>query len=597
MDINHLKLLSKSYKKSLIFLILCISFLVFFDWDWCRPALERYLSTKSHRVVKASSFDIEFSWILKPTIRVKDVYIENAAWSDKRPFINAKEIAITFSGLATIFEDKHVVSEIYLSDAEVNLESLEDGLRNWRLTKPNYKGPGKYKIRALRANRSTIHFNNRAVKLNGVMVVSPSLNQATEAALKDKQKLSNTVAVKGVYRDIKFDILAFTPELITIQETKVLFPIKGELSTPNTHIAINGNVADVYIDQLFDGNINISGKSFADAFTLVKLPFAKGPHFDLSSTLHKSGNVYQFTNMMGKLGSSDFKGSFSYTKSETQPSITGVISSESIHLNDIPTYISNGHSKFLKNGNMDLSYKAGHLIEKNLPKISDLEISVKLKNGYLSADDVTGKIDKGGFQADFILDSTKSPRIASANVKIQQIPINSLLNSTYQGKILAPLSGNIVLKGEGESFSQILKTLSGDLFLRLGGGVVSSKLDAKLGLDFGKMFWLSIKGDKNIPLKCGVLKGQLKNGVSNNILIIFETAETALNGKGSVDFLNRQVDLTLTHETKKSKLLSLSSPMYVHGPLLKPKVDLKPRLAQPNKNAEGKTEIQRCASS
>jgi AsmA family protein len=599
MDIHHLKLSLEPHKKSLICLILSISFILVFDWDWCRPALERYLSHRSHRIVKATSLNVELSWTLKPTIRVKNVYVENAAWSDKRPFINAKEIAITFSGLKTIFDEKHVVSEIYLSDAEVNLERLEDGLRNWRLTQPNYKGSGNYKLLSLRANRSIIRFNNRAIKFNGVMAIRPALNQADEALFKDAQKLSNVIEFKGNYRNIKFDGLALTSELLTFQKTKILFPIQGHLNTPHTHIVIKGNVGDVYLDQLFDADVKVTGESIAEVLSLIKLPPTPSRNYDFNAHLLKSGDNYHATNIQGKVGDSDIKGSLHYDRSDKHPSITGSISSQTINLNDIPTFrhksTSESTSEFFRNGNIVLSYKIDQLIGNKLPKLSNLNIPIDFKNGYLRADSVTGTVDTGKFKGNFIVDSTKSPRVASSYLEIHQIPINSLLiNSKYQGKIFAPLSGKIELQGEGESIAQISKTLSGNLLLTLGEGRISSKLDAKLGLDFGQLFWLSIKGDKNTHVNCGVLKGYFKKGVFSNTQMIFETAETSLNGHGSVDFLHDRIDLTLIHETSRSKLLSLSSPIHVHGAIRNPTIDLQP---DSRRSREDKSAIQRCASS
>ena len=115
-------------------LILFVLWLLF-DWNWFRPALIDYVSEKSHRTISVSDLDVDFSWSLQPTIKLRDLHIENASWAKNqgaKPLIAVKEITFTFATFRMLFAEKRVISLISMSDGEVNLEKLENGLRNWR---------------------------------------------------------------------------------------------------------------------------------------------------------------------------------------------------------------------------------------------------------------------------------------------------------------------------------------------------------------------------------------------------------------------------------------------------------------------------------
>ena len=116
-----------------------------FDWNWFRHPLERYLSESSHREVRIGDLHVDLGWSLEPTVRVRDVFIENASWADKRPAAVAGEASFTFS-LKSLWEGRPVISRLVLMDAQLDLERQADGLRNWRLRHPEDRGPGQIKV-------------------------------------------------------------------------------------------------------------------------------------------------------------------------------------------------------------------------------------------------------------------------------------------------------------------------------------------------------------------------------------------------------------------------------------------------------------------
>ncbi len=79
-----------------------VMIILLFGGKLLKPALEHYVSYKSHRIVKADEMQLEFSRSLRPTIKFRNLYIQNAPWSSQmqssqRPLVSAREISFSFA--------------------------------------------------------------------------------------------------------------------------------------------------------------------------------------------------------------------------------------------------------------------------------------------------------------------------------------------------------------------------------------------------------------------------------------------------------------------------------------------------------------------
>jgi len=136
---------------------------VAFDWNLLRPRLEQYLAEKSHRSVRIGDLQVSLSASLDPTLRLRRVRIDNAAWADARPFIDAGELRATFL-LSSLIDRRPVISRLVLIDADVDFERRADGLRNWRLIRPEDRGPTRVRLMSIEAIRSKIRFAHRGLE-------------------------------------------------------------------------------------------------------------------------------------------------------------------------------------------------------------------------------------------------------------------------------------------------------------------------------------------------------------------------------------------------------------------------------------------------
>ena len=606
------------HKKQLVILTAVFVFGLFiylFNWDWLRPSLVSYVSQKSGRQIQLGRLDVKFSGLLNPTIKLENLYISNATWSDSKPLITAKKIAFTFNAAQFISNSHGRIVHISMADTEINLERLRDGLRNWRLLKPNYKGLGKYIVLSLTAERSLIKFRNHALDLDLTAVISPSLasdNKSTDFKSTDSKNkntktqipltptLPNKITLSGNYLKSPFNGIVFSEPRMTFQRTQQLFNVNGYINQAKNRISVSGKIGDVIKNQLVDADIEFSGNIFSIVNLIRMTELAGQDTFSLSTHLLKQDTQYQFTHFAGKFSGSDLNGDLSYFYNQKAPKLSGRFLSESLdvryildlfkRLKKTDTGLYNHFSLVdnLKKSETDLRLSVKKMKNINPFELSPLNVNVTGQSGKFDVDikgsRIYGSKLSGNASLDFKEESPR-PELANSNsthtnlsrtnstkiqaqIVVDRLQIAKLLNSTdLDDKLSAPMDIKANLYSSGDSFARITKGLSGNAEMTIRKGFISNKLDAKLGLDFGKIFWLSLRGDKNIALNCGKLGFDIKQGVATSNAFWVNTEQTIVKGQGSVDFKNRQVNVLIDPQPKDPSLFSTSKSIQLSGQL------------------------------
>ena len=83
------------------------------------------------------------------------------------------------------------------------------------------------------------------------------------------------------------------------------------------------------------------------------------------------------------------------------------------------------------------------------------------------------------------------------------------------------------------------------------GGGISNLLDAKLGLNGGKVLRLLITGDRAIGINSAEVAFDFEKGRGNSKTIVLDTAQTRTEGAGIIDLRDETIDVLLTPHPKK----------------------------------------------
>jgi AsmA family protein len=99
----------------------------------------------------------------------------------------------------------------------------------------------------------------------------------------------------------------------------------------------------------------------------------------------------------------------------------------------------------------------------------------------------------------------------------------------------------------------------------MSGGEISELLVELAGLDVAHTLGVVVRGDKPIPIRCGLLELQGENGQMGVQTLVFDTANSVVAGEGKIDLRDEKVNIVVMPEPKKFSPLSLRSFIRVTG--------------------------------
>jgi uncharacterized protein involved in outer membrane biogenesis len=566
--------------------------LAVFDWNWLRPSLERHLSAKSQRTVKIGDLAVELGFSFEPTVRLRGVYIENAPWADsKRPLAVAGEASFTLA-LKTLWDERRVVSRIVLKDAEVDLERLADGLRNWRLREPDYRGPGRFKVLAIETHRSRIRFAHRGIDLDvvGASTRATHVKPGGEPSAQSDPILSTRIDFDGKFRGTAFAGAVLTSDLLTLQETGSAFALRGHATSGNTRIDADGTFADLLKLSTIDAKLRIAGPSLAQLQPFVDLHFASRP-YQADARLRKNGNRTTVEQLRAKIGATDIAGELSYRGDEDgegseRPLLRATLRSESVHLADLdvvgrPAAKENASARMFPRSALGaerfkaldahVSIVARKLESAAMPALESLKFTADLDDGILDVKLIALGLADGHAIGALTLDANREPLSSHMAIDFRDMRLDQLLPTlASRGVSSGSINANVQLRGRGNSLAAILGSATGSMSLQMVGGRISNLLDAKLAQNFGKILRLTISGDHALVVHCAAIAFDFQNGLGKSRALLFDTEQTRIDGNGTLNLRDETLDLLLDPTQKKPGVFSLHSAIRVQGALRHP---------------------------
>ena len=215
----------------------------------------------------------------------------------------------------------------------------------------------------------------------------------------------------------------------------------------------------------------------------------------------------------------------------------------------------------------DVRLRAKRILAPNLP-IDDLNGKLTLNDGVLSFTPATFGVANGRLEIYSTFDGSKRPPNVKIDARLRQLDLKRFLGqSSFAQKTLGPIGGRVVLTGTGDSFRQLTATASGSTFVVMSGGEISEMLLELAGLDVAGAVKVLVKGDKPVPIRCGLLDLQGKEGQMGVQAMVFDTGSTVIFGEGNIDLRDEKVNIVLTPVPKDFSPLSLRSYIRVTGRL------------------------------
>ena len=598
--------MTRARKILLVALALIVIFVVVFQWNWLRVPVQNYVSKKTHREFRMSHLDVELGRY--PKVILKDVYFQNADWSKQGPMADVGKLEFTVS-LRDLFDKKVVLPRLALSNARITMEELKDGRRNWIFSDPNDKSETAFRVSTLSVDHGNLRYINHGQSFDMDILAdtfdptAPDVTKADVAAA--NRKLTTRYSFEGRYRDATFKGDAYTGDVLSFQESKVPFPIKGSLQAGTTRLDVDGTVADVVNITAIDTQLHISGQTLANLYPFLILPLPASPPYDVKGRLKLEGDRFTMDNLVGKIGSTDVTGKGNYLRREPRPLLTGELHSKQLNLADLgplvglktkdsgvaerPTQAGTNSreaasageqqssgDKLLPTGTFeptrfraidaDVTLDAGKIIGPDELALETFYASLHVKEGHLRLTPLQFGFSGGRMISTIHIDASQDRLKGAADIDFRHVEIAKLFPTLPNiAKGAGLIGAQIRLRGEGNNVADLVGSSNGTAAFAISGGRISALLDAAVGLNGGKALPLLVGGDHDIPIRCGGAAFDVKNGLATSTLFVLDTEQTRIDGGGTVDLKNERFDLNFSPKPKKASLLSLRTPLRVYG--------------------------------
>ncbi len=575
-----------------------------FRWNWCGPWLRHYVMARSGRAMTFDDLQVHFRHGLDPTIELRNLTIQNAPWAaTPAPFIRAGRIALTLSW-RTLADDVKVIEMIELEDAQVDMERQADGLRNWRITRPDDRGPPRLRVLALDARDSTLHTIHRGIGLEATARTTPL---ATAVALPNHADLPLTrrLAFSGTFRGHAFAGDAQVSDVLTFGATPRMFALKGTARLGGLRLDAAGLSSDVHAlgDVDLDATVATDGPGpvwpLPEALARVRplvarghvtrtgervqasdLHVAAGRHTTLVADAVFTGRLHedaprralQATLRDAVLDIDDL----SLLRGKTPPdekTLPGTRPDADHALSTQPLPFDR-----LRALDADIDLRPARIVGSERGFLQTLRAHARLEHGVLRVAPLDIGLADGHVDGTLQVDAAQPPAALAIDVSARGLRIDQLSATlAANGALAGAIDGRAVVKTRGESSRALVAGADGTVSVSLAdGATVSRRLDAKLGLNAGE--WLRTLFDKSarVPVQCAQVTLALARGVATPRRFVFETPDTALAVQGSLDLADERIDATLTPAHKKLALLALDKSIHAAGSWHDVKIKLEP---------------------
>ena len=181
------------------------------------------------------------------------------------------------------------------------------------------------------------------------------------------------------------------------------------------------------------------------------------------------------------------------------------------------------------------------------------------------------------------VDTASRPLRGDAEVDVSAIRVEALLPAKAARSLVSgALHGHAALRASGDSAAALLASASGTVSASVTGGTISSALDARMGLQLGRVVRGILLGAQPIALRCAAAVLDVERGTAKIRSLVVDSERTRTIGTGSLDLAKEALDVVLTPEPKQPGLFNLDRSIHLSGPLREPRHELVARVAPPS---------------
>jgi len=585
----------------LVMVVLALALLaIFFPWDVLRGPINRYVSEKTGREF-AITRRLEVKLGRTTRIFADGIEFANPDWAVDRHLVKAESAEIHIR-LFPLFKRQIEMPLVRLSKPELGLQMEPDGRRTWALgsdTKDERNVPA---IGALVVDEGSAHFVARE---HGADIRTDfAMDRREDAAVNGvSPPMPLRFRAKGKWQNENFSAEGRTGDVLYLSAPlQQPFPAEVHVNAGRMNLRAKGTVASLATLDGANVNFQLQGANLAELYKLIGVVLPETPRFAVAGQLAKQGAVWHLRQMSGKLGNTDLAGEMSFDKSGKVPQLVGQLHSRALDFEDLAPLIglkeqtparktaAAARSKAprdpnrkvlpsakldvarLQKMNADVRFSADKIVNAKKLPLDRASVHARLQDGLLHLEPLDLGVAGGRMTGQVRIDSRSEPAAVLVKLDARALELNRLFPGSQLTKAsFGKIHGEIDLVGRGSSVGQMLGGASGNVAMLMGRGQISNLLMELAGLDGAEIIKFLMGGDTNVQLRCAATAFNVDKGLVTTRAFVLDTEDTVFYGDGKMNLAQESMDFVVRPYPKDVSILSLRSPLKVHGTLGAPK--------------------------
>jgi uncharacterized protein involved in outer membrane biogenesis len=583
--------------------VVLLLLIMFWNWDWFRPVVEEQASSALGRKVTMTHFGVRLGRIT--SVSATGIVIANPdGFVDPTPFVAVDRLQVDVDVLAYIKRQMLKLTRIEIDHPVVNAKQLPGGGNNYTLKMKSGGGGKPPELGQLAINNGQAHVVMPSLKTDFQLAI-----QTRDAPAGDKLFTGGEIVVdaKGTYAAAPITGRFIGGALLSLRDAAAPYPVDLHLVNGTTKASLVGTIQDPAHFAGADLRLSFSGQDMANLYQLTGVPIPATPPFSLTGRLNYSKQKIIFSDIAGKVGSSDLEGTITETPAadaNSRRQVTADLQSRQVDLTDLAGFLGGTPGKTTTPGqdaatkaklakanaspnllpdtkinlpkinaaNIDLRYKGAHIINKNVP-FDNLVVHLVIDNGRITINPLNFAVGTGTIASDIDLNPVDNVLHTTANIDFRRLQLARLMKATGAFAGNGTVGGAAHLTGTGNSVAAILGNGDGKLQLFMAqGGDISALLVDLAGLQAGDAILSALGIPDKTQIQCLVSDFTLTNGVVNTNALLLATSEANILGRGTVNLQNEKLDLAMRTEATHFSIGSLSTPINIGGTLKHPSV-------------------------
>jgi uncharacterized protein involved in outer membrane biogenesis len=616
-------------------ILLLVIFMAVFDWNMLKPTInERVSEALGRPFVIDGDLDVHWTrdheaegwrhWVPHPTISAESITLGNADWGKAPYFVKLARVDADFAPLALLGK-RISIPRIQLAEPSAHIERLDDGRANWTFDKlaaedseAEQKQPSAWTldIGTIGFDKGEVTLDDEAQQANIALNVTPlgkpipyseivgeaQAKRSQEQGAAAPQDYAFAWNAKGRYRGQSVNGSGKVGGLLALQDAALPFPVQLDVSAGNTRAVVEGTLTDPRNLGALDLRLRLSGDSLGNLYPLtgVTLPDTGAYSTDgrLRANLQgEEGPKFSYQGFNGRIGGSDIHGDLAFDGGAARPKLTGELTSNQLLFADLAPLIgadsnedrqARGVSQTQPSDRVlpteafkterwrdmdaDVRFTGKHIEHGESLPITDLTTHVVLDDGVLSLQPLSLGVAGGKLDTQVKLDGQRTPLSGHFALKARSLKLKQLFPGVEaMQNSLGELNGDADIRGTGNSVAALLGSANGDLRLLMNDGTVSRGLMEIAGLNVGNYVVGRLFGDDEVQINCAISDVTIKDGLVTPRVFVLDTENAVINITGEVNLKNEALDLDIVPRSKGLRIISLRSPLYVHGTFKEPR--------------------------